>query len=478
VTVPTNKKHRRALLWMRRALRVDDNAALWHALAEADEVVPVLVLSDDSSYSLDTGRRRFVRRAIADLDAGLRARGSCLHVRIGPPEIELPAAANGYNADAVYAVRLYDEPARRRDARIVTALRRSGTQLVQVKDRVLREADELRTHNGGPYRVFTPYKRRWLESAPEHPRPFPDSGVMVAVPMAPGSIPLQRAPGFDRPLTDTEDFSPLLRLERFLGGPVAMYNRRRDLPAVDGTSRLSHHLSLGTISPRRVYWAARETFHGTRGGARTGIETFVSELIWREFYYQILAAYPFVLDTAFREEFRGIPWRRSTSAFARWKSGTTGYPIVDAAMRQLEEEGWMHNRARMIAASFLTKDLHLSWQWGERYFAEKLVDLDLASNNGGWQWTAGTGTDASPWFRIFNPVLQGKKFDPDGTYVQRYVPELARVPAYFVHEPWRMTQQDQESYGCRLGKQYPHKVVEHAEERGATQVLYSDTRRR
>ncbi len=476
--MPAATKYRRALLWLRRALRVDDNAALWHALLEADEVVPVLVLSEDASYAVDTRRRRFVRRAIADLDAGLRARGSRLHVRIGSPEIELPAAAIGYNADVVYAVRLYDEPARRRDARIATALRRSGKQLILVKDRVLREADEIRTDSGGPYRVFTPYKRRWLEAAADLPRPFPDSRMLATVPMASGSIPLQRIPGFDRPLTDRDDFSPLLRLERFLRGPVDTYDRRRDLPAVDGTSRLSHHLSLGSISPRRVYWAAQELFHKKRGGARAGIETFVSELIWREFYYQILSAFPFVLDTAFREEFRDISWQRSTSAFARWKSGTTGYPIVDAAMRQLDGEGWMHNRARMIVASFLTKDLHLNWQWGERYFAETLIDLDLASNNGGWQWTAGTGTDASPWFRIFNPVLQGKKFDPEGAYVRRYVPELARVPAQFIHEPWRMSQQDQESSGCLLGRQYPKKIVEHAEERLVTHALYSGTSQR
>lgn len=467
------KKHRRVLVWMRRAIRVDDHAALWHAMQEAGEVVPVLVLSEDPSYTADTHRRLFVRRAIADLDAHLRRRGTRLHIRMGVPEKELPSAAIAYDAEAVYAVRLYDQPGTQRDEKIVKSLRLIGKQFLQVKDRVLRESHEIHTGDGGAYRVFTPFKRRWLASADDLPRPFPDVGDFLSIPFAPGSVALERVPCFERAESGMGESAARKRLRGFLGSSVVRYADQRDLPAIDGTSRLSHHLALGTISPRRLYWEVMDLLRETRNSGRKSVDTFVSELIWREFYYHILAAYPFVLRASFREEYRGIRWRRSESAFAQWKAGTTGYPIVDAAMRQLHEEGWMHNRARMIVASFLTKDLHLNWKWGERYFAERLVDLDLASNNGGWQWTAGTGTDASPWFRIFNPVLQGKKFDPDGAYVRRYVPELARVPAQMIHEPWRMTQQDQEACGCIIGKNYPGKVVEHAEERELTRAMFS-----
>ena len=206
--------------------------------------------------------------------------------------------------------------------------------------------------------------------------------------------------------------------------------------------------------------------------ARKGFDTFINELVWREFYYQILTHFPHVMTAPFRPEFAGIPWSTDEKSFQRWMDGTTGYPIVDAAMRQLRDEGWMHNRARMIVASFLTKDLHINWQWGERYFFSVLTDADHASNNGGWQWTAGTGTDASPWFRIFNPVLQGKKFDPAGAYVRRYVPELARFPEAAVHDPWNANRQEQEAAGCVIGRDYPSPMVDHAEARVRTMAIY------
>jgi deoxyribodipyrimidine photo-lyase len=247
----------------------------------------------------------------------------------------------------------------------------------------------------------------------------------------------------------------------------------RDFPGIDGTSRLSPFLALGAISIRRVYWAARERGLNAGRNEREQIDTFISELIWREFYYQILANFPYVVDGAYREEFRDIPWSANEDHFRRWREGTTGYPIVDAAMRQLAAEGWMHNRTRMITASFLTKDLHLNWQWGEQVFAGQLIDADLASNNGGWQWTAGTGTDASPWFRIFNPVTQSRKFDPEGVYIRKYLPELRRVPAAAVHEPWTMTRSQQEAAGCIIGRDYPEPVVDHQRERQVTLAMYS-----
>jgi deoxyribodipyrimidine photo-lyase len=470
-------KHHRIIVWMRRAIRVDDNAALWHAVQDADEVIPLLVLGENPSYSIETPRRRFIRQAISEADVQLRDRGSHLHLRIGNPEREIPAAAQYYGATAVYAASLYDEPGLKRDATIGKALRGMGVQFECVKDRVLRESHEVVTESGRPYKVFTPYKRRWLSIADELPRPYPDVGGLKEVPDTSGSTTLDRIWSGGNGPRFTEADAPSTRLSAFLKASVSLYDQRRDLPAIDGTSRLSHHLALGTLSPRTVYWAAIESTRTDASASRAGVTSFISELIWREFFYQIMAAYPIVLRTSFKEDFRGIQWLRSTAAFEHWKTGMTGMPIVDAGMRQLNHEGWMHNRVRMIVASFLTKDLHISWQWGERYFKERLLDLDLAANNGGWQWTAGTGTDASPWFRIFNPVTQAKKFDPEGTYVRKYVPELARIPAGRIHEPWKLTHQDQQAYGSIIGRQYPRIRADHSEERLVAARMYSTTQR-
>jgi deoxyribodipyrimidine photo-lyase len=468
---------RRAIVWMRRAIRLDDNAPLSHALEEAGEVIPLLVLREDPAYRVDTPRRRFIRGAIAELDASLRARGSFLHVRIGSPEVELPAAAREYGASSLYAARVHDTPGLKRDSEVATALKKSDTDVRLFTDRVLLESTEVRSRTGEPYRVFTPYKKRWLELAENIAPPFPEIKRIAPVPLATGSVQLQAVPGFKTTIPHSGESTAQDRLRKFLRAGVDAYADRRDLPGVDGTSRLSHHLALGTLSPRRLYSAVSDELRGLKGPNRRGLDTYLSELIWREFYHQIMAEFPYVQGTAFREEFRSIPWKRSVARFERWRSGTTGYPIVDAAMRQIEEEGWMHNRARMIVASFLTKDLHLNWQWGEEYFAAKLIDLDIASNNGGWQWSAGTGTDASPWFRIFNPVLQGKKFDANGAYVRRYVPELSGVPDRYIHEPWRMTRQDQLACGCVIGRDYPARIVDHAEARAVTFALYGNERR-
>jgi len=467
---------------MRRALRVDDNTPLWQALQDAEEVIPLLVLRDSADYRMDTPRRRFLRRAIADLDRRLRDRGTQLHIRVGRPEDRIPASAAAYGADAVYAARVYDAPALERDVRLVHGLERLGVTLMTVKDRVLREGTEILNTGGSPYKVFTPYKRVWLAAGDDVPRVLPMPRKIGPVPLAKGSIPLSAMPGFGDVAPGGGESAALDRLQMFMRSGIHHYEDRRDLPGVDGTSLLSPHLSVGTISPRTVYWAARkagerlESDGRLQSAEKAGISTYVSELIWREFYYQILSNFPFVQHGSFKEDMRKIRWRKSESRFARWASGMTGYPIVDAAMRQLNSEGWMHNRARMIVASFLTKDLHLSWQEGERYFFERLIDADVASNNGGWQWSAGTGTDASPWFRIFNPVSQGKKFDPEGAYVRRYVPELSSVPAAWIHEPWHMSRQDQEACGCRIGRDYPALMVDHGEQRLLTMELYKTSR--
>jgi deoxyribodipyrimidine photo-lyase len=260
-------------------------------------------------------------------------------------------------------------------------------------------------------------------------------------------------------------------LRAFVNRKIQSYGQQRDFPAEEGTSRLSSFLANGAISIRTVFHAALQARAAEPPKVRQNIDVFLNELIWREFYYQILHHFPAVLQGAFRSELNDVAWRNDPVKFEAWCNGQTGYPVVDAAMRQLNQEGWMHNRARMIVASFLTKDLHISWQWGEKYFFDRLTDADLASNNGGWQWTAGTGTDASPWFRIFNPVLQGEKFDPEGAFVLRYLPELAGVPIRWIHKPW-MLQESGKMKKAVSGPSYPGPIVDHAEARSTTLELY------
>lgn len=457
-------------MWFRRALRTDDHPALLRALLDAPSVVPLLCLSDDPAYAVLSHRRRFLQKAITSLDASLRTAGTMLHVRTGDPVTALPAAVQAYGADAVYAVELSDPVAIERDARIERALKALRIPFVRFPDRVLRGPHEVLTGAKTPFRVYTPYRNAWMSGADEIAPPAAAPKRIPPVELAPGSCALDRL-GWE-PLGKSVAKEAHARLRQFMSGGVGTYATMRDLPGNDGTSKMSPYIAVGAISIRRVFHAARQACAEASGAGRHGSETFINELVWREFYSQALVHWPHAIKGPFRPEFAEIPWSRDGSAFERWKDGTTGYPVVDAAMRQLREEGWMHNRARMIVASFLTKDLHLHWQWGERYFLSMLMDADQASNNGGWQWTAGTGTDASPWFRIFNPVLQGKKFDPDGMYVRRYVPELARIPTAAIHEPWRLNRQEQEAAGCVIGLQYPAPMVDHAEARARTMAIY------
>lgn len=465
--------YRRIIVWFRRALRTDDNVALWQAMQDSGSVVPLLCLSEDPSYNVVTHRRRFLRNAIANLDEWLREAGTSLHLRTGDPESELAAAAVAYGADAVYAVELTDPAGVERDARIERALKKVGVPFIRFPDRVLRNAHEVLTGNRTPFRVFTPYKRVWLAGAEDCARPVDGPRRIQAVELVAGTRsldalgwPVQRGGGTT---------AALARLKGFLAENAGRYAEQRDLPGVDGTSKLSPYLSVGAISIRRVYRAVSDVQAHAPAPSRKGMETFISELIWREFYYQILVHFPHAINGSFRPEFASLPWSTSKKKFQRWQEGLTGYPIVDAAMRQLRDEGWMHNRARMIVASFLTKDLHLNWQWGEQFFFSQLIDADLAANNGGWQWSAGTGTDASPWFRIFNPVLQGKKFDPDGAYIRRHVPELVRLPAAAIHAPWLANKQEQVAASCIIGRDYPAPMVDHAEARKQTMTLYRVT---
>jgi len=469
-----------ALWWARRDLRLDDNQALDAALARADQVVPVFVLDPVLLSASDAGEKRvaFLFDGLRALDAGLRARGSRLVVRKGDPVDELADLLAETGADAVFAEGDVWPYARRRDARVAgrLPLHLTGGLTVHPPEAVLKA-------DGTPYTVFTPYSRRWKSLPPPDPAAVLDAPERIpSPPDVPGlPIPDEPAlpPGVPFPPGEAE---AQRRLVAFAGGadaPVYAYREMRNRMDLDGTSRLSPYLRFGMVSARQAVVAARAAADSAPGPeARKGADTWLNELIWREFFHAILVHFPHVLEHSFRADLRDVRWEKDEDAFAAWREGRTGYPVVDAAMRALVETGWMHNRARMVAASFLVKDLLIDWRQGEQVFMEHLVDGDPAANNGGWQWTAGTGTDAAPYFRIFNPVLQGKKHDPQGAYVRRWVPELARVPDRFIHEPWKMPPDVEAAAGCVIGEDYPAPIVDHAWARQRTLDAYAQARER
>jgi deoxyribodipyrimidine photo-lyase len=451
----------RALHWFRADLRLRDNRALAAVAAGADQIAFLFVLDERLLASPKTGkpRLRFLHACLAKLAAELERRGQRLVVRRGDPRREVPRVAREVGAERVSWNRDTSPFARRRDAAVRSALEQAGVRVLEAKDRVLFEGAELRTGAGQPFRVFTPFRNAWWRRFEADPPPAPSALRLPDPAPAPsGALPSLAALGAagDGPeLPPAGEDAAQRRLARFLDGPVADYAKARDLPGVDGTSRLSHHLRFGTLSPRACFAAGREAA-AREPRLRAGVAKWLDELVWREFYAAILEEHPRVLGQAFRPEFERVRWEDDEKAFAAWCEGRTGYPIVDAGMRQLTETGWMHNRARMIAASFLVKDLLIDWRRGEAWFMQRLVDGDPASNNGGWQWSASTGTDAQPYFRIFSPVAQGERFDPDGAYVRRFVPELRDVPARLVHRPWEAP---------ALCPRYPAPIVDHAERR-------------
>jgi deoxyribodipyrimidine photo-lyase len=451
-----------ALHWFRNDLRLRDNTALAAAAHGADALVPVFVLDERILRSPRTGapRVRFLLDCLERLARDLSARGTPLVLRRGDPREVIPRLLRETRADLLAFNRDTSPYAVRRDAAVTREAERMGVRVLAPKDRVLFEAGEVRTQSGSTFGVYSPYRRAWgrrLAEDPQAPRPAPRlPGPVHGLGGEP--IPTAAALGFGgdaSALPTGGEAAARRRLSRFLDAQVADYARARDLPARDGTSRLSPHLRFGTLSARECLHAAAEASAADARRAR-GVARWQDELVWREFYAAILEAHPRVAREPWQRAFAAIEWSRDDTAFAAWCEGRTGYPIVDAGMRQLAQTGWMHNRVRMLAASFLVKDLWIDWRRGERFFFQKLVDGDPGSNNGGWQWSASTGTDASPWFRIFNPVVQARRFDPDGDYVRRFVPELRDVPGRFVHEPWRAP---------RPPGAYPPPIVRHEERR-------------
>lgn len=441
-----------AIHWFRADLRLADNSALHAACRDADVVVPVFVFDPHILKAPDAGAPivGFMVECLRALEKDVRSAGGKLIFRHGAVEGEMRAILQATKATDLYYNRDYEPMARRRDAAVEKLARSLGVAVHSFKDAVIHEPEEILKSDGGPYRVFTPYSHAWRARATPEVLPRVNFKVPRGFEYPAGKeLPTAKALGFEVaiPLPEAGEGTARARLAQFARHDLLHYAKRRDFPALGATSRLSPHLRLGTISPRTVIAAIQRAVKD-HPAARKDADTFIGELIWRDFYRQVLWHFPQVEKGAFKEEYNDIKWENDERLFQAWCDGRTGYPLVDAGMRQLNSIGWMHNRVRMIVAAFLTKDLLISWQWGERYFMRKLLDADLANNNGGWQWSAGTGTDAQPYFRIFNPTAQAEKFDPDGAYIRQFVPAVDTLD-------------------------YPPPIVDHGRQRAKALALFS-----
>jgi deoxyribodipyrimidine photo-lyase len=459
-----------AVVWFRRDLRVRDHPALIAATESADVVVPLFVFDEPllAGRWASANRAWFMRQSVAALSEALAGRGASLRIGSGRPVDVVPRLVREMGATEVFVTRDAAPYGRRRDRAVAEALAAAGATLRPKRGLYVHEPDEIATADGGPFMVYGPYRRAWQALDRRAVLPAPDR--VPGVPNArPDAIPEMPPPTADPALIPRPgEAAARERLERWLDGGVTAYSTDRNRLDQEGTSRLSQDLRWGLVSPVEVVDRAE--------GQGEGRRVFVQELIWREFYAHVLWHHPRVLREPFQERFAGLSWRDDEESFGAWADGRTGYPIVDAAMRQLRASGFVHNRGRMIAASFLTKDLLLDYRLGEAEFMRHLTDGDVASNDGGWQWTASTGTDPQPYFRIFNPVLQGKRFDPDGEYVRRWVPELRGIPAGRIHEPWTLTHDEQAAARCRIGTDYPAPIVEHRAARERALAAYAAAR--
>lgn len=461
-----------AIFWFRRDLRLTDNQGLSAASAQHSEVQCVFVFDTTILDNLPRTDRRvdFIWQAVQSLKNNLRQLGSDLVILVGDPVEVIPEYAQHNQARAVYTNKDYEPQAILRDQAVADSLHQKSISFTAVKDQVIFEAGEILTQNGTPYTVFTHYKKawrkRWQSASPVIPQ-YQKLRLKRLTPDSP--MPSLSDLGFQ-----STDLTTLGIIPNEQGAQLAFqdfitrwenYHTLRNYPAVRGVSYLSVHLRFGTISIRTLAQQAADTPH-------TGAQTWLDELIWRDFYFAILAHFPHVTKRSFNQKWDNLEFTENQTFLKAWETGHTGYPIVDAAQRQLNQTGYMHNRLRMISASFLVKDLEIDWRCGETYFAQKLLDFDLAANNGGWQWSASTGCDAQPWFRLFNPVLQSQKFDPDGQFIKQFIPELKQVPAPFIHTPWELGPLKQKEYNCFPGINYPHPLVDHATARIKTLHRY------
>jgi deoxyribodipyrimidine photo-lyase len=462
-----------ALVWFRQDLRLDDNPALQAAIRRGGPVLPVFIWvpEEEGAWQPGAASRWWLHQSLARFKKELQKQGSDLVIRRGDSLATLQALLRESGADAVFWNRRYELAAVATDARIKAALRTQGTEVESFNGRLLFEPWQVQNREGRPFQVFTPFWKACLALPLDNLVPQPTLRRFPAPSRWPSSLPLGQLdlePAIDWAKGIRDAWQPgeqgaRVQLGRFLDEALAGYAENRDRPDLVGTSRLSPHLHFGEMSQRRVWQAVRDHLAGSRRpSGRRGAEVFLRELGWREFAYHLLHHFPHTPDQPLRAEFAGFPWAEDTRMLKAWQRGRTGYPLVDAGMRQLWATGWMHNRVRMVTASFLVKHLLQPWQAGAQWFWDTLVDADLANNTLGWQWTAGCGADAAPFFRIFNPVLQGQKFDPHGEYVRRWVPELRRVPESWIHQPWKAPHHVLTEAAVRLPEDYPLPIVDHA----------------
>ncbi len=468
-------QYEKSLVWFRRDLRDFDHAALYHALKTSNQVFCIFVFDTEILDKLSNKQDRrveFIWESVRELKATLQANGGDLIVMHGKARELIPTYALQANIHAVFANRDYEPNAVARDAQVAAKLAQNNIEFHSFKDQVLFEKDEVLSLSNKPYTVFTPYKNAHLKKLDDfYLKPYSvDSYIHNLAKIERSELISLESMGFAR--TNLAN----MRLPTGMSGGAQLftdfearmyqYKDARNFPAVKGVSYMSVHLRFGTVSIRHLARQAR--YH-----ANAGSQVWLNELIWRDFYFQILHHHPQVAaGRAYKAEFENLPFPNDKALFKAWCEGKTGYPLIDAAMRQINSTGFMHNRLRMVVASFLVKDLLIDWRWGERYFAENLIDFDLSANNGGWQWAASTGCDAQPWFRIFNPITQSEKFDPAGKFIRKYVPEIANCSDEEIHKPWQMSSIRQQSSGVIIGTNYPAPIIDHAAQRVLALNLY------
>ena len=454
--------HSKAIVWFRRDLRIQDQRALFESLAQAKSVLPVFIIDETITQKLPKDDRRitFIQHSLTELNQEFAKHGSELLILAGDPSVLIPELANDFKVNAVFCNHDYEPYAKNRDAKVAKQLSKSGIQFHSFKDQVVFEKQEILNLSGGPYKVFTPYSRAWIKKLESNRNQFLasyDGNLKHLMPAT--EIHAQQkwkmTNFFEHGFLPQKLWIPAGEKEanrsiKKFKDSILNYHETRDFPAIDGTSVLSPHFRFGTLSIREAVRFCYQNYSA-------GTKIWLNELIWRDFYQMILDQFPHVVGHAFKPEYDSLKWSGKEEHFQAWCEGRTGYPLVDAAMRQLNETGWMHNRLRMITAMFLTKDLLVDWRKGEAYFALKLLDFDLASNNGGWQWSASTGCDAQPYFRIMNPISQSEKFDEAGSFIKKFVPELSKVKGKAIHWP--------HDDGLFTAPDYPAPIVDHKTQR-------------
>jgi len=463
------------IIWFRRDLRLYDNAALFHALKDSNQVFPVFIFDTKILSKLKNKKDRrieFILLSLAEIKKTLNENGSDLIVEMGDPELLIPKLISEYKCNSLYINRDYEKYAQDRDRTISKILLNKKVTTLTFKDQVLFESDEILTQSNNPYTVFTPYKNNHLKRLNEQGIELYncESHKDNFAKFTSKSLPSLGELGFEK--TNLEDLDLPTGtsggknlLEKFYKN-IKSYSTNRNFPSIRGVSYLSVHNRFGTLSIRHLAKLAIEADND-------GALTWLSELIWRDFYFQIIANFPQVSEKkSFKSQFENLKFENDERKFEAWKMGQTGFPIIDAAMKQINQTGYMHNRLRMIVSSFLVKDLLIDWRWGEKYFEDNLIDFDFSANNGGWQWAASTGCDSQPYFRIFNPVLQSEKFDKDGSFIKKYIPQLAPLSVKEIHQPWVYFEKNKDAFPIELGIDYPFPIVDHKEQRDMALSMY------